>query len=217
MKTIGNKIYNSVLLSVPQIVVAAGRLSARFSHMLLSITLLISFAACNDASQDKVEEQLDTMTSKVENKVAEVKQDMKDNRDENFVKEAIRSNDMELQMLDAALKNGTIRDVKDAAKKMKRDHEKLGEEMKAYAAGKNITSDAVDNDHNDMANDKPGKEWDKNWADKMVMEHERVVGDFEDGERDLNDPALKTIVTNALPTLRSHLEISKALRDKLNR
>lgn len=217
MKTIGNKIYSSVLLSVPQIVATAGRLSARFAYMLLSITLLISFTACNDVSQDKVEDKLDTMTTKVENKVEEVKQDIKDSRDENFVKEVIRSNDMEIQMLDAALKNGTIRDVKDAAKKMKPDHEKMGEEMKAYAAGKNIKLDVMDNDHNNMANDKPGKEWDKNWADKMVSEHERVVGKFEDGERDLNDPALKTIVTNALPVLRSHLEISKALRDKLNK
>lgn len=217
MKTIGNKIYNSVLLSVPHIVVTAGRLGARFAYMLLSITLLISFTACNNASQERVEDQLDTMTSKVENKVAEVKQDMKDSKDENFVKEVIRSNDMELEMLDAALKNGTIRDVKDAAKKMKPDHEKMGKEMKAYAAGKNITLDVPDKDHNDMANEKLGKEWDKNWADKMVAEHERIVGNFEDGERDLSDPALKTIVTNALPTLRSHLEISKALRDKLNR
>jgi putative membrane protein len=110
------------------------------------------------------------------------------------------------------------KEVKKSAGQMLSDHKALGEKVKDYVASHNIVLDGVDTAgiDNDLNNKAAGMDFDRSWADKMVNDHERVIKRFQDAQNDVKDSTLKTLITNALPKLKSHLEMSKQLRDKLN-
>jgi len=128
----------------------------------------------------------------------------------------IHANAKELHLLELAAKKGTSKDVRDAAKKMQPDHEKLGETFHNYAAGTGLVVEADSSDMKDkMDDDKAGTDWDKNWVDRMVDEHQKMVNKFE--ENNVNDPELKKTVTDALPTLRGHLDMARAMQDKMKK
>jgi putative membrane protein len=179
---------------------------------------LLFLGACNSNTGQKVENSFDTMSQKVENAIDTVKSDYRENKDENFVKDVIKANTSELHLIALAKEKGTNKELKSHAKMMEGDHKKLGEKMQAYAASKNIK---VDIDSNDMKSnfdtDKAGADWDKNWVDKMADEHQKTISKFEDKQKDANDNELKTIVTNTLPTLHSHLDMVKKLQDKMQK
>lgn len=174
--------------------------------------------ACNNTTSEKVEEKMDTMANNAQNAMNNMTDDKNDSADDaEFVRDIAKSNDMELHMLAQGRTMGTDAELKSNAKKMEADHKKLAQQVKEYAASKNITLDTADMDHDMDKNDKKGADWDKKWADDMVDEHEKDIKKFEDEQDDVLDPALKDMITNTLPILRSHLDMSKKLQEKLNK
>jgi putative membrane protein len=188
-----------------------------------ALAAIISLGACKNTTSEKTEENVDTFASKVEgavdnmgNKIDSMK--MNDTEDDaDFVKEASADNNKELHMLAMGKTKGTNAEVKSNAKMMEADHKKLAATMKDYAAKHNITLDTTGQNSNDMDDDTKGADWDKNWASHMVNDHEDAVKKFEDEQDEIKDPELKSIVQQTIPTLKHHLEMSKALNDKLNK
>lgn len=177
----------------------------------------LMMASCDSATSEKVEEKVDTMASNIGAAVDSLGNNDADD-DADFVQDVTKSNAMELHMLAQGRTMGTNAELKSAAKKMEADHKKLASEMKEYAAKKNIALDTADMDHHDdAADDKKGAEWDKEWIDDMVEDHEKDIKKFEDAENDVKDPELKAMITKTLPILREHLEMSKKLQEKLNK
>jgi putative membrane protein len=110
------------------------------------------------------------------------------------------------------------KEVKGHADHMISDHKQLGDDVAAYISKKNLTLEGVDtaDTDNDLAEKAAGKDFDKAWADKMVSDHEKVIDMFEDAQDDVKDPELKTMITNAIPKLKSHLDMAKQLQEKLD-
>jgi putative membrane protein len=172
-------------------------------------------ASCDSTTSEKIEGRADTIGSKIEASVDSMGYNDADD-DADFVREAVKSNNMELHMLADGKTKGTDAELKSAAKKMEADHKKLANEMKAYASKKNIELDTADADHDDHDAAK-GADWDKKWVNDMVDDHERDIKKFEDAEKDVQDAELKSMISKALPTLREHLEMSKKLQQKFNK
>jgi putative membrane protein len=185
-------------------------------RFFLSAVAIASFASCDSPTSEKVEEKIDTMAARVENKV-----DNALDRDENkeFVNDAVENNNKELYLLALGRKMGTSSELRNAAKEMEADHKKMGEEVLAFAKTKGIALDDVDttDTNHDMATRDKGAEWDKDWVDKMVNDHEKDVKLFEDAVDDVEDAELKTWINNTLPTLRHHLEMAKKMQDKMKK
>jgi putative membrane protein len=174
-------------------------------------------ASCDSTTTEKVEEKMDTLGNKVENAADDLRNridSMDKDDDADFVQDAVKANNMELHMLAEGRTHGTNAEVKSTAKKMEADHKKLGAKLKDYAAKKNITVDTADHEMDDKVT--KGAAWDKEWADDMVSEHEKAVKDFEDAQDDVEDAELKSMIADALPTLREHLESAKKLQAKLS-
>ncbi|XZF15033.1 DUF4142 domain-containing protein [Chitinophagaceae bacterium MMS25-I14] len=184
--------------------------------LILSGLLLV--VSCSDQTQNKVSDTADTAVAKVENKVDEIKQDMKENKDANFVKDVLDANTKELHLLSLGETKGTSKELRNDAKKMMPDHEKMGADMKAYADKKGIDA-RVDSSNmkSSMDDDKAGADWDKNWADRMVEDHQKTVKKFEDAQNDVSDPELKDMITKTLPTLRMHLDMALTLQGKMKK
>ncbi|RYD58152.1 MAG: DUF4142 domain-containing protein [Sphingobacteriales bacterium] len=173
-----------------------------------------ALASCDSSKTETTEENTDTLT--LQDTHADTTK-AKDDDDKDFVQDAIRNNEMEMMMLADGQKLGTAKDIKDAAKKMAADHEKMGKQMKDYAAKKNITMDQDAHDMDDKNDDKKGAEWDEEWVEDMVEMHEKDVKKFEDAQNEVEDPELKTMIADALPILRAHLDMAKQLKAKYDK
>ena len=143
--------------------------------------------------------------------------DMAGNPEQDFIKDAVEMNTRELAWLDAGMKMGMDNEVKGHAKMMMADHEQMGTEVKDYAGKKGLEVPNVDTAGEVDINEKTGKDWDRKWAEKMVDDHQKVIKRFENAQNDVKDEELRTMITSTLPKLRSHLEMSEKLRDKLSK
>jgi putative membrane protein len=142
------------------------------------------------------------------------------NRDQEFVMEAMGLNMAEVEAHTAATTRATTTEVKAHAKHMLADHKKMGDEMTALAKKKNLqmpTAAPEDKRKNleDMNRDKKGAEWDRAYLSQQVDDHQTAIDKFEDAQDDVTDPELKALITKTLPTLRSHLQMVKDAKDKM--
>lgn len=176
---------------------------------LLALPMLMLQVSCSENQEEKMENDMDTAATKVETVVENVQEDLKDYRDEEFVENVYKNNQEELLLLNlGAAKGGSS--VKDAAKRMKGEHEKIDKGLKDYAAKNNITlnTDAV---HDNLETAEQGAEWDKDWMRKVENSHQKIVNKFERKEQNANSADLKAMVSASLPALREHLGMVKTM------
>ena len=180
--------------------------------LFASLCTSLALASCGDNAGDKMENEADTLGAKVETGMNDMANGGT-NADEDFLENAVELNTAELRALMMGQKMGGT-ETKKHAGHMIADHKKMGEEVKAYLAKKNMTLDGVDTADNnlDLADDETGAKWDKDFADLMVKDHEKTISRFEDAQDDVKDPELKAMIEKTLPTLRSHLTMAKEMQ-----
>jgi putative membrane protein len=189
--------------------------------LLLTAGMVVLFG-CGDGSGSKIENKTDSLATRVESGVDnlgnKVDSLLNKNPDQNFLEDAVEANTKEIRALTLGQQKGSAQ-VKSAATKMLSDHKKLGEAVKDYIGKNNITLSDVDtaDTDNDLNSTAAGIDFDKAWADKMVDDHKKVINMFEDAQNDVKDAQLKSMITDALPKLRMHLEVSQTLQEKLNK
>jgi len=183
----------------------------------------VDYSTKSDSSNG-LERAADTIGTRMENAADKVADIFSNNRnpDSAFLADAASSNLAELQLLQQGPVKGADPNLKADAKHMITDHNALGKKVKDYAAGKKypIPHDAegkADKHLRDLEEEKAGMDWDRKWAGIMVDEHQKAIRDFEKAQDKVNDPALKNMISNALPTLRHHLEMIEALKDRLSK
>jgi len=200
---------------------------------ILTIAIALSAGACNNADTEKAKDMADSAAAKMdtavqdvkrgaENAAGEVRNALSSNEDSNFVVKAALTNNAELRILQAGIDNGTNKELKAHARMMLSDHKKLGGKVKSYSSGKGyILPDndkgKADDELAKLNEKKKGSEWDKEWVDHMVSAHGDAISMFENGRDKVKDNDLKTIISDALPTLHSHLDMMKQLQDNMGK
>ncbi|HYD22359.1 MAG TPA: DUF4142 domain-containing protein [Flavipsychrobacter sp.] len=190
------------------------KLTSKAACLLIAGGLFV--ASCGSGANES-ETSDTTLADKMEAAVDTVQAAMAGNPDQDFIKDAVEMNTKELAWLDAGMKMGMDKEVKGHAKMMMADHEKMGTEVKDYAGKKGLEVPNVDTAGEVDINEKKGKDWDRKWAEKMVDDHQKVIKRFENAQNDVKDEELRTMISSTLPKLRSHLEMSEKLRDKLSK
>ena len=99
------------------------------------------------------------------------------------------------------------------------DHTKANTELKALAAKKNKTLPAeLDSSHKSTMDDlkgKSGADFDQDYVEAMVDDHEEDVAAFEKQSQNSSDPDVKAFAAKTLPTLKKHLDAIKAIQAKM--
>ncbi|MBL7696856.1 MAG: DUF4142 domain-containing protein [Chitinophagaceae bacterium] len=192
--------------------------------LALVCSTLTGFVACNNAGSDDA--------IKSANESNEVKQDSAENmapdnsaagvvseQDSKFAVEAASGGMLEVQLGKLAQQKASSQKVKDFGALMVRDHTNANDELKALAIKKNITLPPAPGEehmnHIKELTDKSGKEFDKDYIDMMVSDHEEDVKKFEDCSQNGNDAELKAFAAKTLPTLREHLNAVKKIQESL--
>jgi putative membrane protein len=103
---------------------------------------------------------------------------------------------------------------------MVEDHTKANDELKQIAAQKKVTLPPDVNPTHKQLMEKlsklSGADFDKEYVRAMVEAHEKDVAAFENASKTAADADVKGFATKTLPTLKMHLEMIKAMSDKMS-
>jgi putative membrane protein len=136
-----------------------------------------------------------------------------------FVTEVASASMAEVQLGQMAANKAENNEVKTFGQEMVTDHSKANDELKSLASSKNISiPPALTDDDQKKVNklqDKAGKDFDEDYMDMMVDDHEKVVDKFKDASTNLSDADVKAWASKTLPTLQHHLDMARQIKDNL--
>jgi putative membrane protein len=158
-------------------------------------------------------------------------------RHKDWVEDRLVGGMTEVKLGELASQKGRDADVKAFGRMMVQDHTKAGEELKQFASKHNITAPAdLDDEHRDKVerlSKLQGAEFDREYMNTMVDDHEKTVNALEDRldkEGDNDNPRytakksdntaeseLNQWAANTIPTVRKHLERAREIDQKLDR
>jgi putative membrane protein len=139
-----------------------------------------------------------------------------------FIEDAIRGNLAEVKMGQLAQQHGASDDVRDYGEMLAKDHGKGLEKSSSLAKTLGVTpptqpsADAAKT--YDQLAKLSGKEFDRQFAMHMAMDHQKEIAKYEEEARDGISPEVAAYARETLPTLKEHLEkaqsIDKDLKSK---
>jgi putative membrane protein len=152
------------------------------------------------------------------NAVANTASSMTTAAPDSFMKDAAEGGLAEVELGKIAAKNAENPEVKKFGQMMVTEHTKANEELKALAAKKNVQLPAAPESYKsdiDSMSKMKGADFDRDYVDMMVDDHEATIADFEAQAKNSSDPDVKAFAEKSLPVLRKHLETIKAIQAKL--
>jgi putative membrane protein len=187
--------------------------------MIFRKLLMIVFAALVMVSCTPKEKAADS--NEVAEEANEEKfDDKKDEKDAEFVAEVVASNYAEIELAKLASTRSDNAQVKEVAKMLEDDHNKLLSELQAFAGTKAITVPTEPKDDakkkiEDLTKEEDIKDFNKEWCKEMADKHEKTIEKFEDRAEKTADADLKIWINQTLPHLRTHLDKVKACEESL--
>jgi putative membrane protein len=137
--------------------------------------------------------------------------------DRDFFDKAAKASMSEVAISRVAAARTSNPEVRRFAQMMIEDHERASEELGSLAAGRGFSLPAKD-PHPDRWEKRDAKNFDKEYMDKMVADHEDVVKLFEKQAKDGHDADAVAFARKHLPKMQEHLQhaldLKRALHDK---
>src|SRR5690606_31300029 len=100
------------------------------------------------------------------------------------------------------------------------DYQKANDELRTFAVRHNVTIPPVASkeyvDKQQQLREKEGVDFDEDYIDLIVNDHNRVVSLFEDAANEIQNTGLQAFALKSLPTLKNNLEEAKAIQDSIN-
>ena len=200
-------------------------------HFIIGFVFLVTLAGCstttntntvtnsNRTALGNAANSVANTVSSAANSVSNAVSSATATSDPDFIKEAGMGGMAEVELGKLAATKATNPEVKKFAQMMVTDHSKANDELKALAAKKGITLPAeLDSSHKstiDGLKSKTGADFDKEYVEDMVDDHEKDVDAFADKAKNATDPDIKAFAEKTLPTLRKHLDAIKAIQAKM--
>ena len=125
-----------------------------------------------------------------------------------------RTNQHEIEMGKEAEKDGNTKAVKDFGKMLVKDHTAADKKTMALAKKEKIDITAsTPAMQNELASIPPGPDYDSKFAQAMVDGHKKAIADLEEARASTDDPQLKKLITELLPTLHKHEDTAQRILD----
>ncbi len=140
--------------------------------------------------------------------------------DRDFIERAAKASMSEVQISRVAAARTSNPDVRRFAQMMVEDHENANEQLMALASSLSVTLPAKD-PHPAKWEKHDAKDFDKDYLDKMVADHEEVVKLFSEHAKDGHDVGTVAFARKHLPKMQQHLQhaidLKRVLSDNRNR
>jgi putative membrane protein len=134
-----------------------------------------------------------------------------------FIQHAVIANLYEIEAARIALQRARRNDVKEAARAMLADHEKMGSELLSFIGGSNAPQsppEALDTVHRLLIDNLHGasdEAFDTRYIDQQKLAHREAITLFRTYSRTGRDGGLLNLAKLALPVLHKHLEMVQEL------
>lgn len=140
--------------------------------------------------------------------------------DAKFVVEAVAANYADIGMAKLAAQRSDNAEVKEVAKSLEHEHNKLLKDLQALAGNKAITLPSQEDESSrrtiENLNDEQSiKDFNTKWCSEMQDAHEKCIRSFEAQLEKTTDEDLKALINQSLPELREHLDKIKACHEKV--
>ena len=140
--------------------------------------------------------------------------------DTDFVEDAAVGGMAEVELGKLASTKAANAEVKKFGQMMVTDHTAANNQLKELATKKGwkLPTD-LDSSHKSLADDlrsRTGADFDSEYVEEMVDDHETDVKAFQDKANNATDPDLKAFAQKTLPVLQKHLEAIKAIQAKMS-
>jgi len=123
-----------------------------------------------------------------------------------------------------AEKKATNADVKAFARQMVKDHQAMLDDVKSLASKLNVTADTTMGDTRDLINgaqnemkdlnDKAaGADWDKNFIDKAIDGHQKVLGKLQDLAKNATNADVRSALVKATGKVQEHLTKAQNIKN----
>jgi putative membrane protein len=136
-----------------------------------------------------------------------------------FTTKAAQGGMSEVLLGNLALAKGQSADVKQFAELMVADHTRANNDLKEIAARKSVALPTDTNDEQKSLLEKlsklSGADFDKAYVKAMVDDHEKDVDEFTAQAKSGTDADIKAFAAKTLPTLQSHLDMIKGIKDRM--
>ena len=130
----------------------------------------------------------------------------------------------EMRESELATRKATNSAVKAYARQLVNDHRALTRETKTLASKLNVTIDTTVDDVRDAMKhaqddikdltDKPaGADWDKEYIDHQIKDHEDVLDKLQDAAKATTNPELRTMLEKATGQVQAHLTKAKDIKE----
>jgi putative membrane protein len=134
--------------------------------------------------------------------------------DRRFVTKAADGGQSEVQLAQLATQQATNPEVKSFAQKLVDAHSKVNAELMTLASQKNVKIDT--DDDKDRAykrlSKKTGADFDQEFVEHMIDEHEKEIKLFEKAANDAKDADVRLFASKHVGHLRDHLQQAQGLR-----
>ncbi len=190
------------------------------TNFILLVAVPLFLVSCNTKPRKKTSE-IDSMniSGMMDTTKSAIVGSEKDKNYE-FMSEAANGSLMEVELGKYAQEHAVNKRVRDFGAMMVRDHSKVAEELREIASKKsiNLPTALEDEKHLEKVTDlqkKKGAEFDKEYMDEMVSDHEKDTDKFKRYAENGDDPDLKSFAAKTLPVLLTHQDSAKNIRDAL--
>ena len=183
-----------------------------------AVTMLFIAAGCANEGKDSVE-KADSINRADYREADSAGGYRADRATSRFLVRAANSGMAEVKMAELASERATRADIKDVAKTIINDHQNANSQVKSLAGQRGIAlpdsaSDSKRRRYDDLS-DERGADFDKQYVNRMIDDHEDDIDMFEDAIEDVRDPEVRNFAQNTLPRLRNHLEMLRQVKDKM--
>lgn len=131
--------------------------------------------------------------------------------DRHFLDNAVKASLAEVEISRVAIERTSNPKVREFAQMILSDHQNANEALTSIAASRGVSVPAKNNDASTWAK-KDGKDFDKDYIEKMVSSHEDTVKLFQKEATDGDDAETVAFARKTLPKLQHHLEQANDLK-----
>jgi putative membrane protein len=139
--------------------------------------------------------------------------------DTKFVRDAGESGMAEVQLGQLGVQKATNADVKTFAQRMIDDHTQANTQLQQLASQKGVTLPTdlsmLHKHASTQLSKLSGAEFDRAFMDQMVMDHQKVVAEFDRVSKGGRDSDVKGFASTNLPTMQDHLRMAQDLDSRV--
>jgi putative membrane protein len=133
--------------------------------------------------------------------------------DRKFIEDAAKGGMAEVELAKIAQERASSPEVKQFAQQMERDHSQANEKIRQLAQEKGVTMPTgpklAQNHEASKLMKKQGQDFDREYMDYMVKDHQKDVKEFKKQAEKAKDPDVKSFAQETAPKLEHHLQMAE--------